>query len=248
MRIHLISDLHLEFGAFYPPPVAADVTVLAGDIHKGVQGVRWALQHFPDRPVLYVLGNHEYYGHTFPNLIDRVRKKAAGTHVHVLECGQVTLGGLRFLGCTLWSDLALFGNVETAISEVEWNMADYYRIRVPPQMRRLRAHDTIACHEASRAWLEATLPLGDPARTVVVTHHAPCSKSLHPSYQHSWLSPAFISRMDDLVEASEVPLWIHGHTHNGFDYQVGRTRIRCNPRGYPGESKKEFDPGLIIEV
>jgi len=58
MRIHILSDLHLEFGDFDPPRTDADVVVLAGDIHVGTRGVAWARERFHPTPVL---GNHEYY-------------------------------------------------------------------------------------------------------------------------------------------------------------------------------------------
>jgi hypothetical protein len=38
---------------------------------------------------------------------------------------------------------------------------------------------------------------------------------------------------------------VHGHTHSPFDYQVGATRIVCNPKGYSGENPN-FDPALTI--
>ena len=59
LRIHLLSDLHLEFAPFVPQVSSADVVVLAGDIGVGSQGMQWAKEVF-DIPVLYVAGNHEY--------------------------------------------------------------------------------------------------------------------------------------------------------------------------------------------
>ena len=44
-------------------------------------------------------------------------------------------------------------------------------------------------------------------------------------------------------------LWIHGHTHESFDYEIGKTRVICNPRGYaPIEINKEFKPDFNVEV
>lgn len=53
MRIHVLSDLHLEFSPFAPQVTAADVVILAGDIHVKGRGVPWARQAF-EGPVLYV--------------------------------------------------------------------------------------------------------------------------------------------------------------------------------------------------
>lgn len=60
MRLRVFSDLHLEFGRFEPTIKNADVVVLAGDIHQGKAGVKWAKQCFRDCPVVYALGNHAY--------------------------------------------------------------------------------------------------------------------------------------------------------------------------------------------
>ena len=65
MRIHVLSDLHFEFqkwrNAIDVNEIEADVTVLAGDIAVGLEGVAWALKAFK-RPVIYIMGNHEFYG------------------------------------------------------------------------------------------------------------------------------------------------------------------------------------------
>jgi predicted phosphodiesterase len=62
MKIRILSDLHLEFRHWTPPEADADVIVLAGDIHVGIHGVEWARRSFPLNPVVYVPGNHEFYG------------------------------------------------------------------------------------------------------------------------------------------------------------------------------------------
>ncbi len=62
MRIRVLSDLRLEFADWCPPKVEADIVVLAGDIHVGAKGVEWVRRSFPSTPVVYVPGNHEFYG------------------------------------------------------------------------------------------------------------------------------------------------------------------------------------------
>ena len=64
MRLHILSDLYLEFGPAQIPRPEADVVVLAGDIHLGREGIRWARKQFPAQPVHYVLGKHEFYHHS----------------------------------------------------------------------------------------------------------------------------------------------------------------------------------------
>ena len=93
MRIRVLSDLHREFGPIKLPDVAADVVVLAGDIDRGARGVTWARIRFPDTPVLYVAGNHEFYDERIGRLHEKLREAAAGSNVHILENETLELGG-----------------------------------------------------------------------------------------------------------------------------------------------------------
>jgi Icc-related predicted phosphoesterase len=88
----------------------------------------------------------------------------------------------------------------------------------------------------------------DPARTIIVTHHAPNAKSIPPDHEGSLLNAAFVSNLDTLVEQSGVPLWIHGHTHHNVDYRIGSTRVLSNQRGYPDQLTPGFDSGMVVEL
>jgi predicted phosphodiesterase len=248
MRLHILSDLHLEFGAAKIPRTDADVIVLAGDIHLGREGRRWARGQFGDKPVIYVLGNHEFYRHSLPELTETLKRETDGSQIHLLENSAIEIEGYTFLGCTLWTDFKLAGNPEMAMAVAEGIMSDYSIVRFNPENRVLRARDTVRLHLESRAWLQAMLTKCDPARTFVVTHHAPSARSEAPYHANSPLKPAFASELDWLIEQSRVPLWIHGHTHYNVDYNVGTTRVLTNQRGYPDELCKGFDPSMVIEL
>src|SRR5216117_3472630 len=75
MRLHILGDLHLEFGTAKVPVTDADVVVLAGDIHLKREGRRWARNRFQDKPVVYVLGNHEFYRHSLPGLTETLKRE-----------------------------------------------------------------------------------------------------------------------------------------------------------------------------
>src|SRR6266513_944172 len=92
MRLRILSDLHLEFGDCQRPRPLADVVVLAGDIHHCAARLHWAKRAFPNTPVVYVLGNHEFYGHSIPDLTKILKREAKGGHVHVLENNMFKLG------------------------------------------------------------------------------------------------------------------------------------------------------------
>jgi predicted phosphodiesterase len=93
MKLYILSDLHCEFAHFEPDPMAvarADVVVLAGDIDVGVAGIEWAAQAFKAKPVVYVCGNHEFYGHHWEDTLVRMRAAADRCGVYFLEdgCGR----------------------------------------------------------------------------------------------------------------------------------------------------------------
>ena len=248
MRLHILSDLHLEFGPAKIPPTDADVVVLAGDIHLGREGRRWARKQFPDQPVIYVLGNHEFYRHSLPGLTELLKSETDGSHICLLENSAVEINGLTFLGCTLWTDFQLSGNPAAAMRIADETMSDYHVVRFNPEHRLLRARDTVRMHSESVAWLREQLSRCDQARTVVVTHHAPSPRSEAPYHANSPLKPAFASNLDSLVEQSGVPLWIYGHTHFNADFVIGTTRVLTNQHGYPEQFCEGFNPSLVVEI
>jgi hypothetical protein len=240
--------VHLEFAPYTPPAVSTDVVVLAGDIDVGCNGVAWAAEHFPTSTVLYVLGNHEYYRQAHASHIARVKKRAKGTNVVVLENDAVVVDDTLFLGCTLWTDFNLFGDPEMAGRHAGHKMNDYRKIRLHPVGPRLRPGDTARMHRRSRTWLAEQLQSNRPGKTVVVTHHAPSKRSLAQCYSDDLLSAAYASAMDSMVADSGARLWIHGHVHVSQNYMIGGTRIICNPRGYPEEANDGFAADLVVEI
>lgn len=249
MKLHILSDLHLEFGEASIPDVEADLVLLAGDIDRKLRGLEWALSVFTV-PVLYVLGNHEYYTSSTPRLTVQAQQTAARTNgqLAVLERSSVTVGDVVFLGATLWTDFALHGDDRMGRAAAAETMNDYRRIRVDPQYRRLRPADVAAIHQRSRTWLEEQLAIHRGMRVVVVTHHAPSAHSIAPSLINDPISAAYASHLDDLVRDSGAVLWVHGHTHHAVDYEIGPTRVLSNPRGYPDEPVPGFRPDLVVDV
>jgi Icc-related predicted phosphoesterase len=223
--------------------------VLAGDIHLGAHGIKWAARRLAGTPVLYVAGNHEYYRQAYPSLLPKLRQAAEGTNVFVLENDGVNVGGVRFLGCTLWTDFRLNGDARMNGAIVHQVMSDFRQIRMSPAYRRFRPEDAGRIHHESRKWLESVLAVGTGEPTVVVSHHAPSAKSLVPGRITDTVSSAFASDLEELIEQTQPVLWIHGHTHHPVDYRIGRTRVLSNPRGYPDEGATAgFDSGLVVEV
>jgi predicted phosphohydrolase len=251
LLLHVLSDLHTEFQPVPIPLTAADVVVLAGDTGIHTSGLRWASAHFAGRTVVCVAGNHEYYGESLPNRTQGLRSDAQKLGVRFLENEALALGDVVLLGCTLWTDFALHGNVGQAASAAEEHVTDYRRVRFNSagRYRRLRAHDTARLHAESLAWLRDEIPRHAGKTVVVVTHHAPSARSIPERFKDDPVSAAFASSLDEFVAASGVTLWVHGHVHDSADYCIGGTRVLCNPGGYPGvEPNSRFVPGLVVRV
>lgn len=236
MRIVSYSDLHLEFGAGWrlPRPLAGDVLVLAGDVVVLAEcGPLDALLEGWDRPVLYVVGNHELYTRRpMAEEIDRFREWLADRHpnVRLLSDEAVRLGDVQFFGGTMWTDF--HGADPLAMETASIRMNDFHLIRTAPG-RRLAPADTVAFHrrfvEKLTAWFEEDLA----GPRVVITHHAPVVPPA-TRYRDSPLRPAFnATDVRGLIERFQPDLWVYGHTHECDDHLVGRTRIIANSLGYP---------------
>jgi len=198
-----------------------------------------------------VPGNHEFFGSELAVQLRALRRAARAQDVHLLDGDAVLIDGVRFLGATLWTDFALYGDephtIEHAMAVAERGMVDYRVIR-SRFATPLTPSDTRAIHLLQARWLARELSLPCEHATVVVTHHLPHPNSVHPRYAADPMNPAFASDLSALVR-DPVRLWIHGHTHESMDYVTHGTRVVCNPRGYlPQEPNAAFDPGLVVEL
>lgn len=267
MKLLVLSDLHVECAPLHPVAFEADAVVLAGDVHNGTQAVRWARARFPRHPIVQVAGNHEFYDGEHGETLAAMRSVAVDEGVFFLENTSTVIGGVRFLGCTLWTDFRLFEVRDRALSmpaaqAMQANLrllADYRAIAIDDGgVRRCFAPaDAARLHCASREWLEHELAQHFDGATVVVTHHLPSWRSVPQRYAASVSNASFASDLDALVARSDC--WVHGHTHASASYRSGRALVACNPRGYPrGPAAREgadpvfenpeFAPDLCIGV
>lgn len=239
MKIQVASDLHLEFlrhtwpnERLIEPAPGADVLVLAGDIASGTDPLRlfadWSEKS--KVPIIFVAGNHEFYNHVMDPTIEKLRETAVDSGIHFLENDRVDIGGVRFLGTTLWTDYRLARNRTQSqqMAYVEPRLNDHRLIRNGRHV--FTARDALERHERATAWLQEELARPFVGKTVVVTHHGPHPLSVHPRYIGDVLSAGFVSDLSHLMPG--VDLWLHGHVHDGFDYRVGRCRVVANPAGY----------------
>ncbi|MBI3605016.1 MAG: metallophosphoesterase family protein [Nitrospirae bacterium] len=249
MKIQILSDLHNEFEVFHQPQVDSDVVVLAGDIDLSVSGFTWARKAWPNKAIIYVPGNHEYYNSDIDYENEQMAKAGEVNGIYFLNRGEVVIQGTRFLGCSLWTDFALFGESEISRSmSVALNgLTDFITINY--NGRRFNPADSLKLHKQDRTWLETKLKEPFDGKTVVITHHLPSALSVAKQYKKHPLSACFASNLDHLFGFSN--LWIHGHTHDSFDYTASGTRVVCNPRGYSERGRREnleFDSSLVVDL
>jgi predicted phosphodiesterase len=281
VRLWILSDLHLELtrgwdlapGPQRPP---FDVLIVAGDlITKMERGVRWLLEHVPDKPVIYIAGNHEGYGCDIDRTVEKAMEIAEGTKLFVLQNRRITLGDVVFAGATLWTDFNLFGDQRRAMAVAGQRMHDFRKIRIKRYVERFQPRHALARHMESRAFLEAEMrkPRGD-GRMVVVTHHAPMPSPTYRVGQHypdvrlsdeEILTAAYRSDLTELMWPAPIAggenalrpadLWVFGHTHESEDVTIGHTRIVSNSKGYgPWRGQQatwdnaRFDPNFVVEI
>lgn len=244
MKILLGSDLHLEFKSqlALPPLPEYDIAVLAGDIHMGTSGIGWAMDKMdPNKPVLYVPGNHEYYRQDYLELqrmFDRT-----WDNIHVLNPGIFEFQGWRFTGATLWGPLVLEGYREYSPEQYEKAISDFMVINVGdqkltgPMMQLVNAHDANFIEESLA---ESKL------KNIVITHFLPSQECIVPFYVGNALNPYFCNDLDYIMLEYEPELWLFGHTHTRMDrVHSSGTRMICNPKGYPKENEKKYSWKVI---
>jgi predicted phosphodiesterase len=268
MRIQLFSDLHLERDPTFRPYIApgTDVVVLAGDIGSYQPGSRlhtsdFGLELFAPVPgasgpiVLFVPGNHEFDSLDFAETTIRLRATCTRLGITWLEQETVTIGAVRFLGTTLWSDFDALAvsapdiTRQLAMRHKAMRAANYYLSKnttltdgAPVLAEGLREM-SLAC----QAWLRAALAEPFDGKTVVVTHFAPSLLSADPRYGLAAGTAGFCNSLDALLAQANV--WMHGHLHCINDYQLNGCRVVANPLGYLSKNEQvQFRENLIIEV
>ena len=281
MNIQLLSDLHLESNPHFMarPVPGADVLVLAGDIgsyQNSSQLLTLGISDFGlarfsplpidqggaawPTPVFFVPGNHEYDGLDFDDAHARLQASCARLGITWLERQSLVLQGVRFIGCTLWTDFdaltterAFTGDVTLAeqlkARDKALRAANFYlkknhslRAGVPLLADAVRDEGL-----KSQAWMRQALAVPFEGHTVVVTHFAPSLRSADPRYGLTPGTAGFCNALDDVLPLAQ--LWLHGHLHCPSDYVQNSCRVVANPLGYARKGEQAaFKPDLLIKT
>lgn len=204
-------------------------------------------ERFPH--VIYVMGNHEYYHSDYATALTEVRRKLAHlTNLSVLEREVKTIDDVTFIGGTLWTDM---NNQDPLTLYHMRTMMNDFRViansAVPVHFRtqegkfatrvaKFSPEDAAAEHTKMKQYIQSVVQGNHDTKYVVAGHHAPSAQSTHERYAHDTImNGGYSSNLDEFVlDHPQIRLWTHGHTHHPFDYQIGDTRVICNPRGYIG--------------
>lgn len=250
---------------WYPEPMEGDddtVFVIPGDLwierrfisrKHPLTGKSW-LATMADRfkHVVFVLGNHDYWGQNFglePGRVKMALNDDKLANVSFLENTSVVIDQVKFLGGTLWTDFAKQDPL--VMIKAQSLMNDYKYIRNGPGYRKLYPAEVLAAHLKARNFIMGSCVKDDPTqRVMVVTHMAPSFQS-YENYDgaRDSASPYYASDLSELIleDTQAAEWWVHGHIHSTADYMIGDTRIMCNPRGYVGQATR-WDPKLRIEL
>lgn len=268
MKVALASDIHLEFGPIsLENTEGADVLILSGDICVAKDLMKWDDYGIFDRfdrsstihtffqecclrfpHVIYIMGNHEHYHGDYADTITTLRDRLGYLYnLHILDKEMVQLGGVSFIGGTLWTDM----NKEDSITllHMKGMMNDFRCVQnsnKPGRRTTLKdgeeyeykalftPEDAVVDHEKMIDYIRLMIEGKFDQKFVVVGHHSPSKASTHPRYaDEEIMNGGYSSDLSEFIlDHPQIKLWTHGHTHHKFDYMIGSTRIVCNPRGY----------------
>jgi Icc-related predicted phosphoesterase len=240
-----MSDVHLEFlrpidSLGITISKEADLVVMAGDMtsssHESIDRLREIFIENPDKTFVMVSGNHEFYGSQYSKEAFKKRYSDLSNCV-ILQAGdEFFFEGIRFIGDTLWTNIE-----EPRKWEVQKYFSDYRVIK------GLRVEDTVLENSNTVEFLKDALDT--KVKTVVVTHHTPSLQSIPARFKGDLLNDCFSNSLDRLIMEYQPEVWIHGHTHDSFDYKIGETRVICNPYGYePIRLNPEYIQELVVEI
>lgn len=228
MRFQIISDTHLEFhrdkGKYFCEniPVLTSTLVIAGDFATNnliISGISILAKRFEN--VIYVCGNHEYYGAERKDIHNNMMKlKKRFPNFYWLDNGAVTIEGQKFIGGTMWfserPDNFLYESLINDFSYI-YNFRKWVYDKNRETINFFKNNMDKGC--------------------VVITHHAPCSVSTSEEFKGDKSNRFYICDQSELIREKKPAFWIHGHMHQPVSYWLYDTRVESNPFGYKAHER-----------
>ncbi len=264
MKLQILSDLHIDSYARQSHPMGhipktdADLVLVAGDTANSDSGMPW-LQEQAARlqvPLITIAGNHEYFNEDVLHFDKKLAtwdnyNETLAQGMRVLQCQHMDIGDIRILGCTLWTDYEYQFNEDTMVIAKRF-MRDYKQIYAGGEL--FSPEVSMQLHAKQRAWLKQALIAASvlDKKVVVMSHHSISPLSVSEKYATLPSNAAFVSDLSSWLHEPWAPtLWVHGHTHEAFDYRIYNTRVIVNPRAYPNEVSStalEFAWDRVIDI
>ena len=258
MKIKIFSDIHLDqyvAGQYFPHLGTGDTLILAGDIlcarHFKTDGYLHSVYDTflndcsknYDK-VLYVKGNHEFYGYNYEGAHKKILDNLPD-NFHLLENETIKIGNVNFIGFTFWTDFRKENPLE--MMDAQSYMNDYKVIRITSNYRKLNTNDTLQFHKHSKQYLLNKLDELKDEEVFVISHHSPTLQSIAPEFKNS-CNGAYCSDLDDLIlDHPNIKHWVFGHSHTAMDFNIGDCRVINNAVGYPGQDTK-YNPHLFVTI
>lgn len=225
MKVSLTSDWHFEF--YDTMDQVRAMNTLHGldcalNIVAGDVHSNFLLRDFFQKEVpncFMIRGNHDFYGQTLEK-----------------DVKSLDIQGVTVLGCTLWTS---FADDDSFVKDrFRRGMADYYHINFDGDM----IEEIKTINKQNFELIMDTQP------DIVVTHHCPTLRSIHPIFaDDTFMNPLFSNDYEKYLQDTKIKYWVFGHTHWRHKYEIGSTKFICNPRGYPGEIQGEYAP-YVFEI
>lgn len=224
-KFGLVSDLHLDFYKVedqikienYISNISEnyDYFILAGDIYEDNYYNKKFLQKI--KSPLFVRGNHDYYS-------DRNNM--------ISQCLWTReISGLKVLGTTFWTNMNRGNPIDKQIFTT--SMHDSFKIK---------PYGFALTSTVYNLHIDSVNRINQYKPDLVITHHCPTTKSVHPQFLGNIMNSCFHSVYDDKFfdDWENIKVWCYGHTHWRHEYKINNTKFYCNPLGYPGEIKENY--------
>ena len=244
MRLQVLSDIHTEFHKDsgeqfihdYLRPKDVDVLIVAGDL-AGVgcieRTVALLAKAYHNSWILFVPGNHEYYGGSIPKINHTLRHIFRQFENTVfLNNKMISINGIDFVGTPMW------------FRHNNENVTFSNRVN---DFRMIQNFDSVVVKENKKAIEFLKWHVTD--NSIVITHHMPTLCSVPGNFKHDPTNMFYVCDMEKLIKKRKPKLWVHGHTHHSFNYLLGKTHVVCNPLGYLGKQiNAEFILNMMLDL
>lgn len=253
MDFILVSDLHIDVNEYNVEDFNIEENqkrwlLVLGDTFTALHNPAILLVMFMNKcaryfkGVIFLLGNHDYYGNTIngtKNNVNNALAKYGRPNVIFLDGSEpfiIPNTNIKIFGDTLWSCMPP--------ESKEANIEDYMQIHSSIGESHLTFSETNLINKLFLEKIKLFLQSNDGYVKFIATHFPPLM--VEQGFRTTWLSSYFhnehIRHWFDEDYMNDV-CWAHGHTHTEYFEKYKNSYIITNARGY--SEHKHYIPHLI---